>query len=50
VLVASPEKIKRELGWNPTMQDLHTIISSAWHWMEAHPRGYEGVTMAAGTV
>jgi UDP-glucose 4-epimerase len=34
VLVASSEKIKRELGWAPQKQDLHTIISSAWEWMQ----------------
>lgn len=40
VLVASPEKIKQELGWRPAMGDLTTIISSAWQWMSAHPHGY----------
>lgn len=33
VLVASSEKIKRELGWVPEKQDLQTIIASAWEWM-----------------
>ncbi len=41
VLVASSERIKRELGWNPQMQDLREIIRSAWAWMERHPNGYE---------
>ena len=41
VLVASSEKIKRELGWQPTMQDLRVIIESAWNWMQAHPNGYD---------
>ena len=40
VLVASSEKIKRELGWQPTRQDLEVIIASAWRWMQAHPHGY----------
>ncbi|HEX8710185.1 MAG TPA: UDP-glucose 4-epimerase GalE [Pyrinomonadaceae bacterium] len=40
VLVASSEKIKRELGWEPSMQDLRLIIESAWSWMQAHPEGY----------
>lgn len=39
-LVASAEKIKRELGWNPALQDLEVIIESAWCWMQAHPNGY----------
>lgn len=40
VLIASSEKIKRELGWNPEFQDLRVIIESAWRWMQAHPNGY----------
>jgi UDP-glucose 4-epimerase len=32
VLVASAEKIKRELGWEPQYADLDTIIASAWEW------------------
>ena len=41
VLIASSEKIKRELGWKPEMQDLRVIIESAWNWMQEHPNGYE---------
>ena len=41
VLIASSEKIKRELGWKPEYQDLRLIIESAWRWMQAHPNGYE---------
>ena len=40
-LVASSEKIKRELGWNPEHDNLHEIISSAWEWHQSHPNGYE---------
>ena len=40
VLVASSDKIKRELGWQPEFQDLRVIIDSAWRWMQAHPNGY----------
>ncbi|HKB69159.1 MAG TPA: UDP-glucose 4-epimerase GalE [Pyrinomonadaceae bacterium] len=40
VLIASSEKIKREMGWQPEFQDLRVIIESAWKWMQAHPRGY----------
>ncbi len=32
VLVASSEKIKAELGWNPQFAELDTIIASAWKW------------------
>ena len=40
VLIASSEKIKRELGWEPKFQDLRVIIQSAWDWLVDHPRGY----------
>jgi UDP-glucose 4-epimerase len=33
VLVASSEKIKKELGWVPEKQDLQIIVASAWEWM-----------------
>ena len=41
-LVASSEKAKTILGWNPQYADLHTIVSSAWTWHKNHPNGYEG--------
>ena len=37
VLVASSEKIKRELGWQPKFPELDQIIASAWQW---HQRRY----------
>lgn len=40
VLIASSDKIKSELGWQPQFQDLEVIIESAWRWMETHPDGY----------
>ena len=40
VLVASSEKIRRELNWHPKHADLEEIISSAWQWFQKHPRGY----------
>jgi UDP-glucose 4-epimerase len=33
VLIASSDKIKKELGWEPVYQDLNVIIESAWKWM-----------------
>ncbi len=39
-LIASSEKIKTELGWQPEFQDLRVIIQSAWDWLVAHPKGY----------
>src|SRR5215510_2644284 len=40
-LVASSDKIKSELGWEPEHDDLYKIISSAWQWHKSHPNGYE---------
>jgi len=39
-LVASSEKIRRELGWEARSPDLREIIESAWRWQQAHPEGY----------
>jgi UDP-glucose 4-epimerase len=39
-LVASSEKIRRELGWQPRFASLRDIIASAWQWHRTHPRGY----------
>lgn len=36
VLVASSEKIRRELGWKPQFTDLETIVRSAWQWTSRH--------------
>jgi UDP-glucose 4-epimerase len=41
VLIASPEKIRRELGWAPRRVRLEEIIESAWRWMMKHPEGYQ---------
>ena len=40
-LVASSEKIKRELGWEPEHDDLQEIVASAWQWHQSHPNGYK---------
>ncbi|MCC6985601.1 MAG: UDP-glucose 4-epimerase GalE [Anaerolineales bacterium] len=40
-LVASPEKIKNELGWQPKNTNMQAILSSAWEWHKSHPHGYE---------
>ncbi|MSO56395.1 MAG: UDP-glucose 4-epimerase GalE [Acidobacteria bacterium] len=34
VLVASSDKARRELGWQPRRERLDTILESAWLWME----------------
>lgn len=40
-LIASSEKAKEILGWNPQHADLEEIISSAWKWHSTHPNGFE---------
>lgn len=40
VLIASSEKIKRELGWEPQFPGLDAIIETAWTWHRSHPYGY----------
>lgn len=40
VLVASSERIRAELDWKPRKQDLPTILTDAWTWLQAHPNGY----------
>jgi UDP-glucose 4-epimerase len=40
VLVANPEKIRRELGWTPKYASLKEILQTAWTWHAAHPNGY----------
>lgn len=40
VLVASSEKIRRELGWSPDHPGLEDIIRSVWEWRTANPHGY----------
>lgn len=39
-LVASSDKIKKELGWIPKYPDLETIVETAWEWHRKHPKGY----------
>lgn len=40
-LVASSDKIQRELGWIPKYPELMTIIQTAWEWHKKHPNGYK---------
>jgi UDP-glucose 4-epimerase len=40
-LVASADKIRRELGWEPQHPELQQIIASAWEWHRTHPHGYD---------
>lgn len=40
VLVASSEKIVRDLGWTPKYRELAATVETAWKWRKAHRRGY----------
>ena len=40
-LIASSEKIKKEVGWQPQFQSLDAIVESAWKWHLKFPDGYE---------
>jgi UDP-glucose 4-epimerase len=40
VLIASSEKIRRELNWKPQVPDLDAILASAWAWHKNYPNGY----------
>ncbi len=41
VLIASSEKAKKVLGWNPVRTNIEQIITDAWNWHRNHPDGYE---------
>ncbi|WP_077301882.1 UDP-glucose 4-epimerase GalE [Virgibacillus pantothenticus] len=40
-LIASSEKAKSVLGWNPERTLITKIIQDAWNWHVGHPNGYE---------
>lgn len=40
ILIASAQKIRDELGWNPQHSSLDEIVGSAWEWHSKHPNGY----------
>ena len=39
-LVASSDKARRVLGWQPRMPELRAILETAWNWHRSHPNGY----------
>lgn len=40
-LVASSIKAREELGWQPKLENVEAMISSAWNWHKNHPNGFE---------
>ncbi len=47
VLVASAEKIRRDLGWTPRLSSLESIVETAWAWKQKFPAGYAGEKQSA---
>lgn len=41
ILIASSDKAKRILGWQPKRTSITTIIEDAWNWHSRNPSGYE---------
>ncbi|MFC4600221.1 UDP-glucose 4-epimerase GalE [Cohnella hongkongensis] len=41
VLIASSDRARQELGWQPTRDKLEDIVKSAWEWHRANPDGYQ---------
>lgn len=39
-LIASSDRIRRELGWIPQYPELVSMVGTAWAWRQKHPRGY----------
>ena len=39
-LVASSDKVREELGWEPEHPDLEDIVETAWKWHSHHPHGF----------
>ncbi len=46
ILVASSDKIRKELGWTPQHAELEDIVASAWRWHQKHPDGYSHAVLA----
>ena len=39
-LVASSDKARQVLGWQPKFDNIEMIIETAWKWHSTHPNGY----------
>jgi UDP-glucose 4-epimerase len=39
-LIASSDKARKVLGWNPRYTDVKDVIGTAWTWHRSHPNGY----------
>ena len=43
ILVASSDKIRRDLQWQPTYPTIEGIVRSAWEWHRTNPQGYKKI-------
>ena len=39
-LIADSTRARKELNWQPELENAEAIISSAWQWLQKHPQGY----------
>jgi len=39
-LVASGDRAREVLGWEPRFTEVEEIIASAWRWHSTHPDGF----------
>jgi UDP-glucose 4-epimerase len=46
-LVADATKLHRTLGWQPSYSTLESILTTAWEWKQAHPKGYPEIDAGA---
>jgi UDP-glucose 4-epimerase len=47
VLCASPDKIRKDLKWEPSQSDLHSIVNSAWQWQQQQTPSESQVSVVA---
>lgn len=40
MLVASRQKAGQDLGWEPRLSDMETVVRTSYEWLRAHPGGY----------
>jgi UDP-glucose 4-epimerase len=40
VLIAAPDRIRKDLGWEPRYTQLDQIVGMAWKWRAEHPNGF----------
>ncbi len=41
-LIASPNRIRQQLGWSPRFTTIRQIVETAWEWHCRYPNGYAG--------